>query len=457
MPPAIVPGDLPMGQFKKPGKTTPEGNSTPANAAPIPPKKTIPPEEKNTRPAARENPTAPVPTNHTFVDYLEQQSSVNLEFSQLQMLTAYRLVHADGVDSLRQSITDQGFSFQHPLIVKRLDDEPLGRGKYSVMDGMHRMTAMTEMLNEFGEETFRRIVTRDDKAPVLIPCLILKKDTPKYLLTTFARTCNTANTKYTAMSWMDSAYSMAQNAIEWTKQHSPEGVWVAQNHGQLYTAFGADTNWSDFQKKMGIVSWCCMKQDAELLANEALMYRQGSTPRTMFMMALLMDELKYDDLSKFRSIYKYSLDPDYARMIPQWSFNDWKTYPIWRELNMYPSLFTRGRMTNIAAQAEYLNPDQMHSPTLLMKAYFFIGNWMVNPTMSYNECGPWRTDTANYINSKPELVRTFKDLLALSEPSGTMADCVVWQCAKTKSTKLKPKAPPVTAGTDTTVTLPLGD
>ena len=44
-----------------------------------------------------------------------------------------------------------GFSLQHPLIVKRegdINDDPENKGMFVVVDGMHRVTAMSEILAE---------------------------------------------------------------------------------------------------------------------------------------------------------------------------------------------------------------------------------------------------------------------------------------------------------------------
>ena len=98
------------------------------------------------------------------------------------------------------------------------------------------------------------------------------------------------------------------------------------------------TNWTDFQKKMGLVSYCCLRQDSEALNLEALCYRKGDTPRTMFMLALLMDEMDYEDINKFRELYKSQLDPEYASKVGPFDEHIWELYAIWREMSMYPFL-----------------------------------------------------------------------------------------------------------------------
>ena len=89
------------------------------------------------------------------------------------------------------------------------------------------------------------------------------------------------------MSWMDSALNIAKYAMSWTEHMlvakpgvCKTKVWVGQPHEELWGALGSSTSWTDFQKKMGLVSYCCLRQDSEALNLEALCYRKGDTPRT---------------------------------------------------------------------------------------------------------------------------------------------------------------------------------
>ena len=55
-------------------------------------------------------------------DYFEKHSQVNLELEQLLLIKSYRLVHAKGVNKMKNELMKHGFSQQHPFIVKRYDD-----------------------------------------------------------------------------------------------------------------------------------------------------------------------------------------------------------------------------------------------------------------------------------------------------------------------------------------------
>jgi hypothetical protein len=72
-----------------------------------------------------------------------------------------------------------------------------------------------------------------------------------------------------------------------------------RNQNDLFAQSGSSSSWSDFQKKMGVATWCCLREDSEALRTEPLCYRNGETKRTMFMIALLMDEFDSGDAVKF--------------------------------------------------------------------------------------------------------------------------------------------------------------
>ena len=108
---------------------------------------------------------------------------------------------------------------------------------------------------------------------------------------------------------------------------------------------------------------------------------------------------------------------------------------------MYPGLFTRGtKSSKVDAKDEYLNIPPLRSPQLLMKAYFVIGKWIMQPKATKMELDKMRFDIISYVAQPKfgaEVVKTFMTLLSLSEPSGKMKDCDIWKCAKMKSTSLQ--------------------
>jgi hypothetical protein len=390
----------------------------------------------------------PIVQKAKLSDYFETEPSVNLEYEQLLMISVYRLVHAEGVANMKNALLESGFSLQHPFVVMRYDDIPDNKGKFVIMDGMHRATAMSEIRTEHGDAMFNKLMVHNKEGKAVFPCLVIRRDTPEYLLTGFACATNDSNDKFTPMSWMDSSLNIAKFAMSWTEymlqRNSKPGelksqVWVGQPHTDLYAAHSsATTSWSEFQKKMGFVSWCCLRQDADLLRKEALCYRKGDSPRSMFLMALLMDEMDYEDINKFRVLYKSQLDPEFARYVGEFSKAVFQAFPIWKEASTYPALFTRGekaKKTDI--ENDYMNPAATRSASLIMKSYLVIGRWIVNPKMSSAELAVMRQELANYVTYTPDALKTFMTLLAISEPSGTMSDCDVWKCAKKKGTQLQ--------------------
>lgn len=213
------------------------------------------------------------------LDGYYEPGMVFLPFDQLKVQTVYRLVHADGVASMKDQLLQNGFSPQHPLIVKRTttsDEDPNNLKKFIVVDGMHRVTAMREIVKEHGQAALARLLRHSTQG---LPCLIVRHDTPEYLLTGFASRSNESNMHFTPMSFMDSALNIAKFAMAYAQHEALETgetvIWVTQPVQQLFSTFNSTASWSDFQKKMGIVSYCCLKQDAEALMLEPLAYRNG--------------------------------------------------------------------------------------------------------------------------------------------------------------------------------------
>ena len=79
-------------------------------------------------------------------------------------------------------------------------------------------------------------------------------------------------------------------------------VWVALSQKLLHNNSTSKTRWSDFQKKIGFASFVCTQSDVTALNTNPVAYRLGDTPRSMFLMTLLLDELNFEDTSKFREI-----------------------------------------------------------------------------------------------------------------------------------------------------------
>ena len=175
------------------------------------------------------------------------------------------------------------------------------------------------------------------QGPRGIPCLKVRYDTPEYTLTGAAATANEINSQFAAMSWMDSVLNVATFAMTWTQQqlqNNPDlqgTVWVAQNQRAMHDDYTSPTSWSDFQKKMGFASWCCLKQDSEALLAQPLCYRNDETKRTMLMVALLIDELDYEDSCKFREMYKVQLGPGFEGTVGLFNQNIFKQHPIFSQ------------------------------------------------------------------------------------------------------------------------------
>ena len=51
----------------------------------------------------------------------------------------------------------------------------------------------------------------------------------------------------------------------------------------------------------------------------------------MFMMALMMDELNYDDTCKFREMYRTQLGSEFAGQIGDFTESMFESHRVWRE------------------------------------------------------------------------------------------------------------------------------
>ena len=91
------------------------------------------------------------------------------------MISVYRLVHSKGVADMKRALMENGFSLQHPLVVKRHEDIADNKGKFVIMDGMHRVTAMCELRMECGEEMFNKLMVHNKQGKAVFPCLIIRK------------------------------------------------------------------------------------------------------------------------------------------------------------------------------------------------------------------------------------------------------------------------------------------
>ena len=255
-----------------------------------------------------------------------------------------------------------------------------------------------------------------------IPCLILKHDTPEYILTQFASNSNQTNVQFAAMTWMDSVLNLTKFAINFTqyqiqRKTAKSHVWACQMQGDLHQAYLGTLGWSDFQKKMGFATCCCTRTDAEALVKH-LAYRHAETSRTMFIVALLMDELNWEDMQKFRAQYRKQLGTDFNNKIGDFNQAIHKSRRIFGEHATYPGLFTSQEKTTTRTVKEknYLNPPATHSNTLIMKCYLVIGRWIMNPEASPSELKAMREEISNYLYTGGVL-EVFIQLLAISEPA----------------------------------------
>lgn len=337
-----------------------------------------------------------------ILKYFELRTNVTIPYEKLVIQKIYRLVHSDGVARMKVELLANGFSIQHPLIVKRavpMDQDPQNNGPFVVVDGMHRLTAIREIIQDVGMEVAtQRILLQG------LPCLTLRFDTPEFLLIQLANQSNAANTQYTPMSWMDSVLNCVKLAIS-SGDHS--AVWVMQSYRTLFEQSGQSPQlWTDFQKKMGIAAWCCLKQDADALVKSPLYYRDGETERTMFSIALLMDELSYDDTCKFRELYKSQLGHDFLSKIGDYNEVVYANHRVFKESSMYPGLFTRGAKSSKKDTVdEYLRVSSLPSAQLLMKVYFVIGRWIMQPKATKIELDKMRLDINNYVTQTKKLLK----------------------------------------------------
>ena len=318
-----------------------------------------------------------------------EKTQIWLRFEQLAMVHYYRLVHKSEVPLRKQELMAEGYMAQHPMVVKRRGvpaEDPENKKLFDVVDGMHRMTALCQLYIEHGMQIIYRICGPDGT----IPCHVLFHDTPEYLLAAFASDANISNKHFAEMTWMDAVFNMAKFAIFWTKEQISKEAsqatkptvssWVARSNKDLYQATPSSTNWSDFQKKMGFAKWCMMKPDVDAIEVDSLAYRDGRSARSMFFVALLFDEMDYEDTCKFRRTFKIQLGPEYTGKLGDFTEQIFNKHQLVQELAVYPGLFTSGKASSKKEmEAEYLNPSPTHQHNLLMKFYMLVGRWMINP------------------------------------------------------------------------------
>ena len=194
-------------------------------------------------------------------EYYESKQIVMLSIDQLNTDKKYRGVHSGGVARMKQVLISSKYSIQNVMVVKRNslpEDDINNKQEFQVVDGMHRVTAMLELLHEFGRQQYVRLMGTD-----IFPCFVLRHDTPEYVLTAYAARTNDANNFFTPMSWIDGILNITKFAISFAddrqkrlaidpdpKQKSRSIHWAAQNHQTLRKARGQGGNWTDFQKKM---------------------------------------------------------------------------------------------------------------------------------------------------------------------------------------------------------------
>ena len=204
---------------------------------------------------------------------------------------------------------------------------------------MHRVEAMHEIIDEQGFDSFCHTIATKG----LIPCLKLRADTPDFLLITEASKINSSNEKFTAMSWMDSTFNLLKFALSFAKYKKDVIPWYNYSYSELFANMepGA-SNWADVQKKCGILTYCVLKTDVDALEADPMAYRCGETKTSMFMMALLMDEMEYPTLVKLRNFIKQQIGD---LSCPTAEFNEavFKRCAVWRELTMYPAVFAGGK------------------------------------------------------------------------------------------------------------------
>ena len=257
---------------KAPGQTKDKPKKKSANAPQVPRAPTNPPPEapqdvhgtvthSEKAPATGRNKMAnvlPVSRDAQLEDYYKIPPNASLPYERLATDQIYRLVHSDGVAKMKKELMENGFDWQHPLIVRRfqpIDDDPNNESRFVIVDGMHRIMAMQEIQQELGIDTFHRLLGSTEG----FPCLLVRHDTPEYVLVGFASKSNASNTHYTPMSWMDSILNIAKFAMSFAEHEEKIGgeskaIWVCLKHEKIYKALSLSLSYSDFQKKMGVAT-----------------------------------------------------------------------------------------------------------------------------------------------------------------------------------------------------------
>jgi hypothetical protein len=372
------------------------------------------------------------PAQLSLTDYYVSPTSRVIGYESLVARGLYRGIHQDGVMEMKQELMKAGFQVAHPLLVKQMVDDP---NKYDIVDGMHRYYAMSEILDEHGFYYLKEHII-----PQGIPCLILRSDTPNYLLTAGASLTNKTNAMFTPMSWVDSLLNLFK-FVHSLAEYNMKDSWIKYEQKEVYQHFTAfksteSYSWSELQKKMGLIWHIISEDDCDALLEQPLAYRSAATKRSMFMELLLFDEMDFDALSRYRDLFIAQMGTSRTFKVPEFT-TDLAKRKMWREISMYPTYLCRSDNAKADVRyKEYKEKSSFRKVNLIMRARFALGYWMRDPRMLGDQLRDMRKEIQSYIGTNPDFVRIYEGVLKFAEPSG-MKDSLVFKAAQPKQSTLR--------------------
>lgn len=127
-------------------------------------------------------------------------------WSRIGVYMLFRGVHVDDIPRLADRILDQGWLTTKTILVVESETDP---NSYYLVDGVHRWMSV-------------RYLVFNGKLPdtYMIPCCVLRKDTPNYMLVLEAAKQNAGNEHYVSMTWLDKVFWIKNVFFGLLQQHA---------------------------------------------------------------------------------------------------------------------------------------------------------------------------------------------------------------------------------------------
>lgn len=113
-----------------------------------------------------------------------------------------RLQHVAGIAARKQMFSEHKYNPAYNFVVRDLSENGDGSGPYEVIDGAHRFTAATQLVEELGMEKFLTLIPKTG-----LSAMVLDKHTPPHVLVMWANNQNDKNSEFLADSFIDRVFS----------------------------------------------------------------------------------------------------------------------------------------------------------------------------------------------------------------------------------------------------------